>query len=168
MNDYIQNCLESGQKCSQWIVDHSAGIPAGSFFRSTCDDLTPCVGTMEDVAGHLAAAGAESHGQTEVKGSNRETVIDVMTRNLNAARSAEPLNPGTEDRYYFRRNLSNENLLAAARSHVEGGNTDEDLLKNYGAPATWIADTQAAARISRPRSTPRPPPPAAASATTPR
>jgi len=145
MNDYLNNCLESGQKCQKYIVDYSAGIPAGSLFETRCAELTTCVDEFEDLAGQAMAAGAEAMEQTDVKSSEREDLIAVMNRNLNAASAAEPDFPGTQDRYYFRRNLSNENLLAAGRSHAQGGTTDGPLLISYGAPAAWVADTTAAA-----------------------
>ncbi len=145
MSDYLNNCLDSGKACRQWIVDHTAGIPAGSNFETACNALTTCVGEFETLAGEAMAAGSEAFGATQVKTSEREDLIEVMEKNYNAASAAEPQHTGTQDRYYFRRNLSNEDLLAAAHSHVQGGNQDEDLLIDFGAPHTWVADTQAAA-----------------------
>ena len=137
MNDYIRRNLESGQRCRQWFIDFVALIPAGSVFETKSTAMTAQVGEIEDISGQQEAAKSEGLSATDVKGSERQDLLDAMDPVRNAARAADPDHPGTRDRYRYTANMSDLALLAAGRSFAEGGVTDEDLLESYGAPDKW-------------------------------
>lgn len=137
MNDKNRRYLESGQRCRQWIVDYAALTPAGSLFETKCNALTAKVDSLESLAGTLEAAVGEGLSATDVKGSERQDMIDEMEPVRNAARGAEADNPGTRDRYRYSANMSHQALLAAGRSFAAGGATDEALLVSYGARPNW-------------------------------
>ena len=137
MNDYIRRNLESGQRCRQWFIDFVALIPAGSVFETKSTAMTAQVGEIEAISGQQEAAKSEGLSATDVKGSERQDLLDAMEPVRNAARAADPDHPGTRDRYRYTANMSDLALLAAGRSFAEGGVTDEDLLESYGAPIKW-------------------------------
>ncbi|MBX3291836.1 MAG: hypothetical protein KF881_02970 [Acidobacteria bacterium] len=137
MNDRNRRYLESGQRCRQWIADNSALIPAGSLFETKTTQFTALVDDVENVAGEAAAFTGEGLSATDVKGSERLDMIELMTKIRNAARAAEPDHPGTRDRYRFSRTMSHQVLLATGRSFAEGGVDDLALLVSYGAPGSW-------------------------------
>ena len=144
MNDFIRRNLESGQRCRQWFIDYALIIPPGSAFAIKTTAMTTEVGEIEDVAGEQEAAKSEGLSATDVKGSERQDLIDAMSPARNAARAAESDHPGTRDRYRYAVTMSDQELLAAGRSFAEGGVTDGVLLIEYGAPGTWVADITAA------------------------
>ena len=137
MNDYIRRNLESGQRCRQWFIDFVALIPAGSVFETKSTAMTAQVGEIEAISGQQEAAKSEGLSATDVKGSERQDLLDAMEPVRNAARAADPDHPGTRDRYRYTANMSDLALLAAGRSFAEGGVTDEALLESYGAPIKW-------------------------------
>ena len=137
MNDKNRKNLESGQRCRQWIVDFAALIPGGSMFETITSDLTSKVNNLENIAGDTEAFKGESLSATDVKGSERLDLQDIMEKVRNAARAAEPLNPGTRDRYRYTTNMSHQEFLAAGRSFAAGGADDGALLESYGAPIKW-------------------------------
>lgn len=144
MNDRNRRYLESGQRCRQWIADNAALIPAGTVFATKTASLTTLVDDIEDVAGEAAAFKGEGLSATDVKGSERGDMIELMTKIRNAARAAEPDHPGTRDRYRFSPSMSHQVLLATGRSFAEGAKEDKALLIEYGAPANWDNDMTAA------------------------
>ena len=137
MNDYIRRNLESGQRCRQWFIDFVALIPAGSVFETKSTAMTAQVGEIEAISGQQEAAKSEGLSATDVKGSERQDLLDAMEPVRNAARAADPDHPGTRDRYRYTANMSDLAVLAAGRSFAEGGVTDEALLESYGAPIKW-------------------------------
>lgn len=137
MNDNNRRNLESGQRCRQWIVDFVALIPGGSMFETKTAALTAVVNDLEALAGQIEAFKGEGLSATDVKGSERLDLLDIMSKARDAARAAEPDVPGTRDRYRYTANMSHQELLAAGRSFAEGGATDEALLESYGAPNKW-------------------------------
>ncbi len=137
MNDKNRKNLESGQRCRQWIVDFVALIPGGSMFATVTSGITAKVDTLENIAGDTEAFKGEGLSATDVKGSERLDLHDIMEKVRNAARAAEPLNPGTRDRYRYTTNMSHQALLAAGRSFAAGGVADKTLLADYGAPIKW-------------------------------
>jgi len=137
MNDYIRRNLESGQRCRQWFIDYAALIPAGSIFETKSTAMTARVGEIEDIAGQQESAFSEGLSATDVKGSERQDLLDAMEPVRDAARAAEADHPGTRDRYRYTANMSDQSLLAAGRSFALGGATDEALLESYGAPDKW-------------------------------
>lgn len=144
MNDYIRRNLESGQRCRQWFIDHAALIPGGSIFATKADAMTTAVNNLENTAGQQEAALSEGLSATDVKGSERQDLIDAMSPVRNAARAAEHDVPGTRDRYRFYMAMSHQDLLAAGRSFAAGEPDDGTLLTNYGAPSHWwVAITDA-------------------------
>jgi hypothetical protein len=140
MNDYIRRNLESGQRCRQWFIDFSSLVPMGSIFETKSDEFTVTVNSLETTAGQQEAAESEGLSATDVKGSERADLIARMEPVRTAARAAEYDHPGTRDRYKFTRSMSHQNLLAAGRSFVTGGATDDALLTSYGAPTDWPID----------------------------
>ena len=137
MNDKNRRNLESGQRCRQWIVDTAALIPAGSMFATKTGLLTTVVNNFEDKAGQLESAVGEGLSATDVKGSERLDLLEIMEKVRDAARAAEPDNPGTRDRYRYTSNMADQALLAAGRSFAAGGLTDDALIESYGAPNKW-------------------------------
>ncbi len=137
MNDQNRRELESGQRCRQWIADNSALIPAGSIFATKTDALTALVDGIETSAGGLASAVGEGLSATDVKGSERQDLLDAMEPVRDAARAAEYDVPGTRDRYRYNVAMSHHDLLAAGRSFAAGGVDDQTLLENWGAPLKW-------------------------------
>lgn len=137
MNDKNRRNLESGQRCRQWIIDFVALIPGGSMFETKTALLTTLVNLLETLAGTIEAFVGEGLSATDVKGSERLDLLDIMKKVRDAARSAEPDNPGTRDRYRYTTTMSMQDLLAAGRSFAAGGADDEALLESYGAPNKW-------------------------------
>ena len=145
MNDKNRRNLESGQRCRQWIVDFAALIPGASMFETKTTALTAVVNNFEDKAGQLESAVGEGLSATDVKGSERLDLLDLMEKVRDAARAAEPDNPGTRDRYRYTSNMSDQALLAAGRSFAAGGVDDDALLESYGASHHWPLPVTAAA-----------------------
>ncbi|MBK7935256.1 MAG: hypothetical protein IPK01_17640 [Acidobacteria bacterium] len=137
MNDKNRRYLEAGQRCRQWIVDYVALIPVGSMFETRTGELTAQVDLLEDLAGEIESFTGEGLSATDVKGSERIDLLDIMEKVRNAARAAEPANPGTRDRYRYTTNMSHQLLLATGRAFAAGGAADEALLQSYGAPGSW-------------------------------
>ena len=137
MNDKNRRYLEAGQRCRQWIVDYAVLIPSGSLFQTKTGAHTTKVNSLDDIAGQHESAVGEGLSATDVKGSERLDLLDIMEKVRDAARAAEPDNPGTRDRYRYTTNMSHQALLAAGRSFAAGGVTDEALLESYGAPDKW-------------------------------
>lgn len=137
MNDKNRRYLEAGQRCRQWIVDFVALIPGGSMFETKTTALTALVNDLETLAGEAEAFKGEGLSATDVKGSERIDLLDIMEKIRDAARAAEPDNPGTRDRYRYTTNMSHQALLAAGRSFAAGGADDGSLLRDYGAPTNW-------------------------------
>ena len=137
MNDKNRRNLESGQRCRQWIIDFVALIPAGSLFATKTGALSTMVDSLENTAGQIESAVGEGRSATDVKGSERLDLLDIMEKVRDAARAAEPDNPGTRDRYRYTTNMSHQALLAAGRSFAAGGTTDDALIESYGAPNKW-------------------------------
>jgi hypothetical protein len=144
MNDKNRRYLESGQRCRQWIIDFVALIPVGSMFETKTGLLTAVVNTLETLLGEVEEFVGEGLSATDVKGSERLDLLEIMSRVRDAARAAEFDHPGTRDRYRYTTNMSHQALLAAGRAFAAGGVADEDLLESYGAPDKWpLAVTQA-------------------------
>ena len=139
MNDKSRRYIEAGQRCRQWIVDNAALIPSGSLFETKCSALTDSVDKLETLSGEAESFAAEGFSATDVKGSERIDLLDIMKKVRDAARAAEPDHPGTRDRYRYTTNMSDQALLAAGRSFAAGGTTDQALLQDYGAPSHWPA-----------------------------
>jgi hypothetical protein len=137
MNDNNRRNLESGQRCRQWIVDFVALIPGGSMFETKTAAFTAVVNDLEALAGQIEAFKGQGLSATDVKGSERLDLLDIMSKVRDAARAAEPDNPGTRDRYRYTTNMSHQDLLAAGRSFAAGGAADQALLESYGAPIKW-------------------------------
>ncbi|CAN5437872.1 hypothetical protein BH10ACI3_BH10ACI3_15450 [soil metagenome] len=137
MNDKNRRYLEAGQRCRQWIVDNAALIPGGSMFETKTGDLTAAVNELEDLAGELESFVGEGLSATDVKGSERLDLLDIMEKVRDAARAADPDHPGTRDRYRYTTNMANQDFLAAGRSFAAGGTDDLALLESYGAPIKW-------------------------------
>ncbi len=144
MNDRSRRYVECGQRCRQWKIDHPTLIPVGSIFETKLTALTDVVGELEDLFGEAESFTGEGLSATDVKGSERIDLIDIMKIVRDAARAAEADNPGTRDRYRYTTNLSDQALLAAGRSFVTGGVDDLALLVSYGAPAGWPTDVEQA------------------------
>lgn len=144
MNDKNRRYLESGQRCRQWIIDFVALIPVGSMFETKTGLLTAVVNTLETLLGEVEEFVGEGLSATDVKGSERLDLLEIMSRVRDAARAAEFDHPGTRDRYRYTTNMSHQALLAAGRAFAAGGATDEALIESYGAPDKWdVAVTQA-------------------------
>lgn len=139
MNDKNRRYLEAGQRCRQWIIDFVAFILPGSMFETKTTAFTALVNDLETLAGQTEASRGEGLSATDVKGSERLDLLDIMEKVRDAARAAEPDNPGTRDRYRYTTNISHQALLAAGRSFAQGGGTDQALLESFGAPAGWPA-----------------------------
>ena len=144
MNDKNRRYLEAGQRCRQWIVDFAALIPGGSMFETKCATFTELVDELETLSGEVEAFVGEGLSATDVKGSERLDLLDIMEKVRDAARAAEPDHPGTRDRYRYTTNMSHQALLAAGRSFAAGGVEDKNLLIDYGAPGSWVVDVTAA------------------------
>jgi len=139
MNDKYRRYIEAGQRIRKWIVDYVALIPAGSQFAIKTAALTAVVNLLETLLGELEAAVGEGLSATDVKGSERLDLLELMEPTRDAARAAEGDVPGTRDRYRYTVNMSHQAFLAAGRSFALGGVDDEALLEGYGAPANWPA-----------------------------
>lgn len=144
MNDYIRRNLESGLRCQQWFIDYSVLIPSGSIFETKTTEMSAMADEIETLAGEQEAAKSEGLSATDVKGSERQDLLDTMEPVRDAARAAEPDNPGTRDRYRYTANMNDQTLLAAGRSFAVGGVADKNLLESYGASSTWPTDVTAA------------------------
>ncbi len=145
MNDKNRRNLESGQRCRQWIVDFAGLIPGASMFETKTAALTASVNNFEDKSGQLESAVGEGLSATDVKGSERLDLLDLMEKVRDAARAAEPDNPGTRDRYRYTTNMTDQALLAVGRSFAAGGVDDDALLETYGASHHWPVAVTAAA-----------------------
>ncbi|MEQ1923118.1 MAG: hypothetical protein ABL952_11490 [Pyrinomonadaceae bacterium] len=137
MNDKTRRYVECGQRCRQWIVDFVALIPGGSLFETKTALLTAIVNEIENLAGAVASFVGEGLSATDVKGSERIDLLDIMAKVRNAARAAEFDNPGTRDRYRYTTTMADQALLAAGRSFALGEPDDGSLLTSYGAPSHW-------------------------------
>ena len=100
---------------------------------------------IEAAAGRQAAGVGESGQQFDIKDVTREDLIELLTVPADAARAAEPTNPGIQERFRFNRNLNDADLLAAANSFTACDAAEEALLITFMAPATWKADLAAGA-----------------------
>lgn len=145
MNDKNRRRYEACKRCVQWSVDYAAGIPGGSMIATKFADLSAKVDEIEAKAGSQISAVASSGEEFGQKDISREDLVEGCSRVANAARAAEPDNPGIQDRFRFRRNLNDADLLATARSFVEGNAEWGAIIKDYGGGNTWAADLTALA-----------------------
>lgn len=144
MNDKNRRYLESGQRCRQWIIDFVALIPVGSMFETKTGLLTAVVNVLETLLGEVEGFVGEGLSATDVKGSERLDLLEIMSRVRDAARAAEFDHPGTRDRYRYTSNMSHQDLLATGRAFAAGGADDLALLMSYGAPFGWPTSVTAA------------------------
>jgi len=140
MNDKNRRNLESGQRCRQWTIDYVALIPGGSLFETKGTAMVASVDLLETLAGEIESFVGEGLSATDVKGSERLDLLDIMEKVRDAARAAEADNPGTRDRYRYTTTMSHQGLLAAGRAFAAGGVDDGALLESYGAPIKWPQD----------------------------
>ena len=91
MNDKNRRYLESGQRCRQWIIDFVALIPVGSMFETKTGLLTAVVNVLETLLGEVEGFVGEGLSATDVKGSERLDLLEIMSHVRDAARAAAPI-----------------------------------------------------------------------------
>ncbi|MBV9242647.1 MAG: hypothetical protein JO314_11625 [Acidobacteria bacterium] len=137
MNDRDRVRYEACKRSAQIGKDYVALVPPASIFSQKFADLDAKVTEFENSTGaHDAAVGTAAQ-KFDLKGLGREDLIDLMTLIANAARAAEPDNPGTQARFRFNRALSDADLLAAANNFLAASPADITLLTDWGAPTGW-------------------------------
>lgn len=145
MNDKDRKRYEACKRSGQYALDYKTGYPAAGELDNTFLALNAKVNEIEAATGGQSAAIGTSGQQFQLKDIDREELNDIMTAVANAARAAEPTNPGTQERFRFNRNLNDADLLAAANSFLAATAAEQALLINWSAPATWHADLTAEA-----------------------
>ncbi len=138
MNDKDRFRYESCKRSAQFGKDFS--VPAGSMIETLFAALAAKVDETETAAGKQSAGFGESAQQFGLKSIDREDLMDLLTAPANAARAAEPTNPGTQARFRFDRNLNDADLLAKANSFIACDAAEETLLITFMAPKSWKSD----------------------------
>ena len=146
MDDVTRNRIESFDDRKAWFDDHTTVVDTNLKLKNLRDtEIFPKLIALHGETGTHAGAESEGEEQTDVKDVSRETGIAIARKVSIAAEAAEIEQPGIQARYPRPRGLSFEDLVNLLRGFVIGGNTDEDILKDYGAPADWVAQCTAAA-----------------------
>jgi hypothetical protein len=138
MDDVTRNRINSFDNCEQWFSDHAAGVDSNGKLKDTKNQFNAKLTTAHTLEGEVAGAVSESEEQTGVKAASREDGVEIAMKVHVAAKAAEIEHPGIQSRYPYPRNLNDEDFVNLLRSYVIGGNTDQDIIKEYGAPNDWV------------------------------
>ncbi|MFL6374711.1 MAG: hypothetical protein ACJ73D_08610 [Pyrinomonadaceae bacterium] len=138
MNDKDRVRYEACKRSAQFGIDNPA--PAGTIIQTKFTDLGSKVGEIETMMGNETEAEAKADERFQLKDVSREDLIEQMSRVANAARAAEPDNPGVQARFRFRRAMNDADLLAACNSFLTATAAEQTMLISYGAAANWHAD----------------------------
>ncbi len=108
-------------------------------------DLAALVNDAESKAAAQQSGLGEAAQQFEVKDTCRENLRDEMSAISRTSKSMEYAFDGISNKFFFRRNLADADLLAKARAWVNELAPYKTDFINYGMPGTFIADLTAAA-----------------------
>lgn len=135
---------------------HEMQIRGGKFGVDNAADFTgiatarfaELVTINGSVAGKMAAQESgygESAQQFEVKDTCRENLRDEMSEVSRTSKAMEYAFDGIQDKFFFRRNLPDVQLLAKARAFIDEATPYTADFIAYGLPASFINDLTAAA-----------------------
>lgn len=143
MNDTERRYYERGVRVSQFGIDN-----AGDFSgKATTEfaNVTTLVNETEGEAAKQQSGFGEAGQQFEIKDTAREELRELMSAISRTAKSMEYEFDGISDKFLFRRNLPDANLLAKARAFIIEATPYANDFKEYGLPGTLIADLTALA-----------------------
>jgi hypothetical protein len=138
MNDSERRYYERGVRVSQFGIEN-----AGDFSgRATAEfaNVTALVNATESEAAKQQSGFGEAGQQFEVKDTAREDLRDLMSTISRTAKSMEYEIDGISDKFLFRRNLNDADLLAKARAFITEAAPYNLNFKEYGMDATFITD----------------------------
>jgi hypothetical protein len=143
MNDTERRYYERGVRVSQFGIDN-----AGDFSGKATTEfakVTTLVNDTESEAAKQQSGFGEAGQQFEIKDTAREELRDLMSAISRTAKSMEYEFDGISDKFLFRRNLNDADLLAKARAFIIEAAPYATDFKEYGLSGTLIADLTALA-----------------------
>ncbi len=142
-SDYDRRRHEMQIRVGQFGVDNDADFTG--LAKTKFDEIEILNG---NVAGQLAdqqSGFGESAQQFEVKDTCRENLRDEMSDISRTAKAMEYAIDGIQDKFFFRRNMPDVQLLAKARAFITEATPYTADFIAYGLPASFINDLTAAA-----------------------
>ncbi len=143
MSDYDRRRHEMQIRAGKFGVDNAAdftGIATAKFAELAAINSGVAVKMADQQSGF-----GESAQQFEVKDTCRENLRDEMSEISRTSKSMEYEFDGIQDKFFFRRNMPDVQLLAKARAFIDEATPYEADFIAYGLPATFLADLTAAA-----------------------
>ena len=139
MDDVTRNRMDAFDRSKQWFSNHDAGVNSNGKLKTNRQAFDAELADLHAVVGEQTAAVSESEEQTGVKAVDREDCVQIAVKVNKAAKAAVIEQPGIQARYPYPRNLNDEDLVALLRSYAIGGATDDQIIRDYGAPSDWVA-----------------------------
>lgn len=145
MNDQDRRRHEMQLRVVQIGVDNAADYAGIAIAVSSFAELTTLTGEVASSSAAQQSGTAEVAQQYEIKDTLREDLRDQMSAISAITKSMEYAFDGIQDKFYFRRNMADADLLARARAFIIEAAPLENDFKAYGMPAGFISDLTAAA-----------------------
>lgn len=143
MNDNSRRRHEMHIRSAQFGVDNAAdftGIATTNFAQ-----LLSKSGSVATKNAALQSGFGEASQQIEIKSTAREDLRDEMSAISRTAKSMEYAFDGISDKFLFRRNMPDADMLAKARAFYDESAVYNSDFIDYGLDATFRADLKAAA-----------------------
>jgi hypothetical protein len=141
MKDINRFYWEASNRSVKWAADHPAIVAAAAPMVATKFTLLGTqAGNVETLAGEQMGTKASASSEVDQKAAARLALRENVGQISDIAEAAENDNPGVQAIFAVPRNLNDADLLALAHAFITAGNTWEDVIKNFGMPASWIGD----------------------------
>lgn len=143
MNDNERRYYERAVRVNQFGTDNGGDFTGKATTQFTL--ISTLVNETESQAAAQQSGFGEAAQQFEVKDTAREDLREAMSAISRTAKSMEYEFDGISDKFLFRRNLNDADLLAKARAFITAASDYTLDFVAYGLPATLIADLTALA-----------------------
>ncbi len=142
-SDYDRRRHEMQIRVGKFGVDNAAdfsGIATAKFAELATINTSAAVQLADQQSGF-----GESAQQFEVKDTCRENLRDEMSEVSRTSKAMEYEFDGIQDKFFFRRNMPDVQLLAKARAFIDEIAPYKTDFIAYGMPASFVIDLTAAA-----------------------
>ena len=145
MKDSNRRDYEACKRDVQWSVDYVGLIPGGTIFETKFIDLKTRVDSIEAKASGQMFAIGETAEEFDQKTDSRSKLRQKLSDASDAAVAAEPDNPGIQEVFRFRRNMSDADMIATGRAFVLREPEFGAVIKEYSNNGNWAPELTAAA-----------------------
>lgn len=136
--------LDKFEREAMFMADNAADFGPGSPGAATAAALSAVIAEIRSLAADQVLGGnsaAQAFG-------NQEDALDDLTAMIQkmnlAARGFDTEIPGSREQFRMPRNRSRQNILATASAFYTGAGPLQERFIEYGLPATFVTDLQAA------------------------